>query len=1323
MPLVMLAGIGLALIAAIRIGRTKPDHRELARQIEARHPDLDGRLLTAIQQRPNADGQLDYLQQRVLDEALLHNQRKDWAALIPSSRLAMARLSQFLALVLFAIVLWELRVTGGHGVLASVSDSEISVTPGDVTMEKGSSLVVLARFAGPLPANVELVIGPATEVAGRMPLVKSLADPIFGGSVPEVTTNLVYHIAYGSKHTRDFAVTVFEYPRLERADADLTFPEYTGEPPKRIEDTRRLSAVEGSRLDLTLQLNKIVASATLVPRDKEHKGVALSVETNRPLATLKQFLLETSRSYDLHLVDHEGRTNKVQSLFVFSVLTNRTPELKLASPRGDVRPSPLEEIGFEGTVWDDFGIQSYGMGYTLAGQETKFIELGRAVPAREKHPFQHLLRLEDLKVQPDQLLAWFLWADDTGPDGQIRRTSGDLYFAEIRPFEEIFREGQGMEGQSGQQAGQQSKTSKLADLQKQIISATWRLQREHGNAKKPGEGGASSTPDAKSKKPGATGGHSSVREAANRFQISNFKFGIPKSAQGAANHFQISNFKSAISNFGQGRSLPAPTLMLAAIGLPQPAALLADAGLSEQGSPTKPRPAPKSGATASIPTYAEDAVVVRDSQAQALQQAQAASADQQDPRLAVLWASATKEMEKALAGLKVATNSPNALAEALAAEQAAFQALLKLQQHEYQVMRNQKASQGNSSREQQMQRQLEQMEMTQTENRYETQRQAQRPQQAERKEQLQVMNRLQELARRQQDLNERLKELQTALQEARTEQERQEIQRRLKRLQEEEQQMLGDIDELRQRMDKPENQSRMAEERRQLDETRQDVQKAAESAGQGVPSQALASGTRAQRQLQELRDQLRKENSSQFAEDLREMRAEARELARQQEDISKKLDTNPAKGRKSLSDSTDNKELLDKLAHQKEHLTNLVERASQISQQAEEAEPLLSRQLYDTIRKFNQDTGKSVKETQDELLNRGLMTRKLFDELKDPAESDGAKMLEATSELLRQGSLAQANQSAQRAGAGIDDLKRGVERAAESVLGDDTEALRQAQQALDKLTEQLQREMAQAEGRGEGTNQSVRAQAGPGDTNQPALSLPLSNGQQADQKNTKPGSSQLAQANGKEPQPGGKPSPKGEGNDGEPTQTAQAGQSDGQGREGEPNQTGQGGRNGNNPAGNPQRGGTRRGQYANGGSAEGGGAGDWGGNLTWNRFSNSDFDPLAGPITGTGFAPWSDNLRDVEEMIDAPDLRNEVAKARERARLLRQDFKRDLKKPDWAVVRLQIMKPLAEVRDRIADDLARRQSNDALVPIDRDPVPTRYSDLVRRYYEELGKEK
>ena len=40
--------------------------------------------------------------------------------------------------------------------------------------------------------------------------------------------------------------------------------------------------------------------------------------------------------------------------------------------------------------------------------------------------------------------------------------------------------------------------------------------------------------------------------------------------------------------------------------------------------------------------------------------------------------------------------------------------------------------------------------------------------------------------------------------------------------------------------------------------------------------------------------------------------------------------------------------------------------------------------------------------------------------------------------------------------------------------------------------------------------------------------------------------------------------------------------------------------------------------------------------------------------------------------------------ARERARLLRRDLVNDRKKPDWTVVKLQILNPLVEVRARVA---------------------------------------
>jgi hypothetical protein len=97
-----------------------------------------------------------------------------------------------------------------------------------------------------------------------------------------------------------------------------------------------------------------------------------------------------------------------------------------------------------------------------------------------------------------------------------------------------------------------------------------------------------------------------------------------------------------------------------------------------------------------------------------------------------------------------------------------------------------------------------------------------------------------------------------------------------------------------------------------------------------------------------------------------------------------------------------------------------------------------------------------------------------------------------------------------------------------------------------------------------------------------------------------------------------------------------------------------------------------------------------------------------------------DRLRDVEELVDSPELRSQIAQAREQAKSIRGEFKRHSEAPQWQTVNLQILKPLIEVRDRLAEELARRETPDALLPIDRDPVPRQYSDLVRKYYEKLG---
>ena len=91
-----------------------------------------------------------------------------------------------------------------------------------------------------------------------------------------------------------------------------------------------------------------------------------------------------------------------------------------------------------------------------------------------------------MKAEPDDLLSYHFWAEDFAADGSVRRTESDMYFAEVRPFEEIFRQGEQPPGGQQQQQQNQSpnamQAQQLAQLQKEIINATWKvIRREIGS--------------------------------------------------------------------------------------------------------------------------------------------------------------------------------------------------------------------------------------------------------------------------------------------------------------------------------------------------------------------------------------------------------------------------------------------------------------------------------------------------------------------------------------------------------------------------------------------------------------------------------------------------------------------------------------------------------------------------------------------------------------------------------------------------------------------------------------------------------------------------
>ncbi len=429
------------------------------------------------------------------------------------------------------------------------------------------------------------------------------------------------------------------------------------------------------------------------------------------------------------------------------------------------------------------------------------------------------------------------------------------------------------------------------------------------------------------------------------------------------------------------------------------------------------------------------------------------------------------------------------------------------------------------------------------------------------------------------------------------------------------------------------------------------------------------------------------------------MRREARELTQKQEELSKKLEGEEKKEekRKSLTDSDDKKQITGELGQQQEKLENLLQDMKEVVEKSELAEPLLNRKLYQTFREAHQDqTDKSLKaaatllEQQEQSLNNHQLLRNL-DEImeKDP---DKQKLIDQLRQRdFRQASKTLSDQSRRK----MENLQKGVEKAAESVLGNEAEALKFAEAQLNQLSKALKEEKAEATGEKEEPKEDQQPQPGQGKPSQQEQQAKAQgkqpNGQQPQKGQGKP-SQQEQQAKAQGKQPNNKPN--------EPTAEAQGG------KPGEQNQPQQ-----NQKPNEQNQKAQQQGNQPQSGPAS----------FLEKGFSRNEQG--RNPITGGDHREWTDRLRDVEEAVDRPELRDQVAQVREELRKMNAEFRRHSKEPEWDLLEKKILEPLDEIRSQIAEELAKKESDRALVPIDRDPVPSRYSDLVEKYYERLGKGK
>ena len=474
--------LGLALVAAAcwRLPR-RPDDVRVARFIEERvaaDPDLeslDDSLVTA------ASLHSTHRQASAFDSQLALAAAGRLRGLLPSTivrpaplrRAVMTAGAGLVALTLAVVLALPLFVSAGEAAwLAWAPQSvRIEVSPGDARVPLGKPLKIRAVVR--LRDRVVTRVAPTLVLSAgddRRELPMKADGDGFTIPIEAVDRSFVYQIVAEPQASRRFTVSALVAPKVKRIDAHYEYPTFTGLAPRDEQDSGDVYAPAGTRVRLRVHTDRPATTGVMAHGERA---------TPAPLRQVGATVFETDLvvtkddAYRLQLADADGLRGGGETEYFIRVMDDRPPEVRILRPSGDQQITPLEEVAIEARADDDYGIGSFDLVYAVAGQPEHTTPFNKVSGTAVAKIGGHLLPVEDLHVQAGDVITYYARARDVARGKRPTETKSDMFFLEVRPFNEEFvsAESQAMAGSGDPQL------ETLIAAQKEIINATWNIER------------------------------------------------------------------------------------------------------------------------------------------------------------------------------------------------------------------------------------------------------------------------------------------------------------------------------------------------------------------------------------------------------------------------------------------------------------------------------------------------------------------------------------------------------------------------------------------------------------------------------------------------------------------------------------------------------------------------------------------------------------------------------------------------------------------------------------------------------------------------------
>ena len=343
-----------------------------------------------------------------------------------------------------------------------------SVKPGNVSVPKGADQAITAELLGFAADQPVLMVRKSADGPfERVPLIRE--DTKFQGMLFDLAGSLDYFEAGGVRSTT-FRLNVWTC-RTSRSWSSIPLP---GQGRPGAQKDRRRRGHRGSSWDRGRV--KIVPTMPTKGGQIVERAAAGRADPGADGTLAGKFVADKDGFYRVELDAPTGERVTASPQYTIDVLTDQPPTVSIAKPGRDSSASPIEEVFIEARAEDDFGIRisSWSTRSTARREVRAAVRRGQTAARGERRA--HVLPRGAGRLAR-RFVSYYARARQRRVQGGKKATS-DIYFVQVRPLKKDFRRAESQAGGGGGGGGEDNQVGALSQQQRQIISATFNINRD-----------------------------------------------------------------------------------------------------------------------------------------------------------------------------------------------------------------------------------------------------------------------------------------------------------------------------------------------------------------------------------------------------------------------------------------------------------------------------------------------------------------------------------------------------------------------------------------------------------------------------------------------------------------------------------------------------------------------------------------------------------------------------------------------------------------------------------------------------------------------------